>query len=413
MHKNINNPLREIIHNTTFGCSLVRPYPTEIFMRLGFVRSIHTTRAALAFRQASGSGSKKDTPSTPRKNSGEFRWYEDAAPYSNFQKRAPQVSEADVEITEMQPEKISELKSAQLISWPKSVSASLHHLGSFKPNQQNELFSSNVTVVRNESERIFSSLLKSGKSSLLVGDAGVGKSTLLAQAHAAARAQNWAVIHISQAEKLLDGSSSAILNQSTGKWEQPMIVQRLHKKALGANREASEADAKGQSNSLASKQASESSPTTLKGLLDLYKGQKVLLTADNVNALNHLVFSQNTDLENNKLYHNDLEVVSTFLDLLSKPTGDVCVMGATSGNYKPIDFEGYAYAPLNEFDPALTSKLAKAERLDVGRFNGSETQSYVDYLKAAKVTDKNWEELYQFGNGNPRSILSAATNFAY
>lgn len=382
-------------------------------MRLGFVRSIHTSRAALAFRQASGSGNKKDTPSTPRKNSGEFRWYEDAAPYSNFQKRAPQVSEADVEIVETKPEQIPELKSAQLISWPKSILASLHHLGSFKPNQQNELFSSNVTVVRSESERIFSSLLKTGKSSLLIGDGGVGKSTLLAQAHAAARAQNWAVIHISQVEKLLDGSSSAILNEKTGKWEQPMVAQRLFKKALSANREASETSAKGQSTNLASKQASEKAPTTLKGLLELYKGQKVLLTADNINALNHLVFSQNTDMENKKIYHDDLEVVSTLLELLSKPSGEVCVMGATSGNYKPINFEGYAYAPLNEFDPALTAKLAKAERLDVGRLNGSETQSYVDYLRAAEVTDKSWEELYQFGNGNPRSILSAATNFAY
>lgn len=364
-----------------------------------FLRGLHTTRVVRGFRRSTDGPAGTAAASTPRKANGEFRWFEKAAPYGKLNANAPRVSTETVKVSVASRDILPELKSADLVTWPGEVQAQLHHLGSYKPEQQHELFKEYVSLVRGETRQLWEKM-QPGKSVLLTGDSGVGKSTLLTQAHAAAKLQQWGVIHISRASDLLDGSTDAVYNEQLKLWEQPMFVSRLAKKVFKANRDLE-----------LSKDIR--SARTLKGLLSSLGDRKILVTVDNLNAISQQIYALNTDTQNNKLYHNDLEVVNTLLNLFAAPPSNVAIIGATYGALKPIDWEGYAYAPLTDFDPELVGKLKGAEIAKVGHLSGPETAAYVGYLNAAEITDKPWEELYQYGNGNPRTVLAEATNFSY
>lgn len=355
----------------------------------------------LAFRKSQG-GSEGGA-STPRKSSGEYRWFEEAAPYSLFNAQAPEVTNEQIKLAVATPDLLETATPGQLLRWPSEVQAQLHHLGSYKPSQQNELFRNPISVVRAETLKLWQRFVSEKdqvKSTIITGDSGVGKTSLLTQAHAAAKLKGWGTIHVSQVENLLNGTSDAVPDSSTGLWNQPMFVSRLCKKTLKSNR------------NLLGDKTNLANIKTLGSLIHLFEG-KVLVTVDNINALSHKVYALNTNKNNEKLYHNDLEVVNTILKWIEAPPKNVKFIGATSGYFKPIDWQGYAYAKITDFDPELVSKLSKAEIMDLGRFSGPETEAYVKFLQAAAVTQKSWQELYQTGNGNPKAILATAINFAY
>jgi len=365
-----------------------------------FVRGLHTSRVVRGFRRSTDGSSGAAIPSTPRKASGEFRWFEKAAPYGRLNKNAPQIPTDSISVPVGTADTLPQLRSADLVMWPGEVQAQLHHLGSFKPDQQHELFKEYVSLIRGETRKLWDKFLAPGKSVVLTGDGGVGKSSLLAQAHAAAKLQHWGVIHITRASDLLDGSTDAIFNEKTKLWEQPMYMARLGKKTLKGNRDLElNKDVK--------------NVRTLQDLLRAFGEQKVLVTVDNLNAISQQVYAKNTDRDNNPIYHADLEVVNTLLSWIQSPPANVTVMGATCAALKPIDWQGYAYAPLTDFDPALVAKLKGAEIATVGHLSGPETAAFVKYLNAVDITNKSWEELYQYGNGNPRTVLTEATNFSY
>lgn len=370
-------------------------------MRVGLVRSFHSGRVALAFRKATG-GSDGGA-STPRKSSGEYRWFEKAAPYSQFNEKAPEVTNEQIEFAVATPDLLETATPGQLLRWPSEIQAQLHHLGSYKPSQQNELFRNPISVVRAETLELWRSFVSQDsavKSTIITGDPGVGKTSLLTQAHAAAKMKGWGVIHISQADKLLDGTSDAVLDPASGLWNQPMFVSRLLKKTLKSNRD------------LLGDKAKSANVKTLESLVQLFEGN-VLVTVDNINALNQRVYAANTNDKNEKLYHNDLEVVNTILKWMGASPKNAKVVAATSGYFKPIDWKGYAYAKITDFDPELVNKLSAGEILELGRLSKPESEAYANFLHAADVTTKSWQELYQTGNGNPRAMLATAINYAY
>ncbi|GMM52426.1 mitochondrial 37S ribosomal protein [Starmerella bacillaris] len=362
-------------------------------------RTLHTSRLTQQFRKAVEAEKKRRA--TPVKSSGEYRDFERAAAYSKLNQNAVKFPAESLNISEANLSSLNTLESGKLVSWPAPVQARLHHLGTYKPNQRHELFYKHYSLIRTSTVNMLEKM-KLGKSLLLQGDSGVGKSSLLTQAHAAAMMQGWGCIHISRAEDLIDGSSDTVYNQKTKVWDQTMFSARLWKKVLKSNKEL-----------LAD--ASKPETMTLQGIINVFKAQKlnVLITIDNINAFQYQPYAKNTDTENVPLYNNVLEVPNTLFKFFVNPTESVCLIGSQAGYFRDIALSGHPDAPKNHYDPELAAHFKNTDKINVTGFNKAEAETYAAYLHAAGVTEKPWDLLYQSGNGNPRTMLTTATNFAY
>lgn len=359
------------------------------------MRAFHAARVAPQFKQA---GTQATRRRTPNKSAGEYRSFKRSAPYSRFNAFAPELPGEELGVSLLTSDTFSKASAGTLVDWPGPVHVRLHALGCYKPAQQNELFRHPISLLTQTTTQLWS-LMRPKTSILVEGDAGVGKTTSLLQAQAAAAVRGWASVHITRVDKLLDGSTDVQYDEDTKLWTQPMYMRQLWKRTLKANKLPARPDA----------------PATLAGLLKYLVNldKHVLLTVDNVNAMRHFVDAVQTDFDNKPLYHSQLEVPNTVLSLFKEPKESVCIVGATTGVYSPIAWTGDAYAPKREFDPVLSASFAGTQRITQQHFTAREAQEYVRYLQLAGLTAKPWLDLYQAGNGNPRTMLAEITNYAY
>lgn len=366
-------------------------------------RAFHTTPLAFQFKSAvPGATAKRQK--TPNKSAGEYRVYKRAAPYSGFQATAPDLPLQQLGVQNVNLESYKQAKAGDLVQWPGSVQAQLHALGCYKPSQQNELFRRPVSLIRENTLKLWSGL-EASKSYFITGDSGVGKTSLLLQMQAAAGMQpDWVSVHITRTDRLLDGSSDVVFSEESKLWTQPMYMRRLVRKVWKANKQT-----------LGDVPEDIQTIKTLKELVSRIEslGKKVLLTVDNINALRYFWQSVQTDFDNNKLSYSDLEVPNTILALFKTPGPNVCVVGAESGIYKPIQWEGHAYAPKSEFDPALVANFKDTNKIELPHLSAVESQQFVKFLQSAGLTTASWQDLFQLGNGNPRTILAEVTRYAY
>ncbi|QBM86298.1 small subunit ribosomal protein S29 [Metschnikowia aff. pulcherrima] len=134
--------------------------------------------------------------------------------------------------------------SSNVVIYNNHAEKTLKELGAFKKNQNHELFSRPVSMVTENTSKIHSEFIEklaseSAQNRLcLLGEKGAGKSTLVAQTQALLLSHykgDVVLLHVDQAEKVVDGSSDYFYNPSLKKFHQPMFTKRWIKKVRAAN----------------------------------------------------------------------------------------------------------------------------------------------------------------------------------
>lgn len=135
----------------------------------------------------------------------------------------------------IQPLDASDLLEQSIVTYEDNALPLMKASGLFLRYQHHELFEKPVTMVSNGTKSIVEPLVtdldKNTKNNrhILIGEKGVGKSTLLAQAHALAMSKhkdNVVLLHFEQPEKIVDGSSDYLFNKSKNIYQQPMFTKR-------------------------------------------------------------------------------------------------------------------------------------------------------------------------------------------
>lgn len=148
-----------------------------------------------------------------------------------------------------QPLQVPELTSVEslgdLYKYSDATKSKFNELKVIQPYQHHEMFSEPISMTTTNTEQILKQVLSKlqGPSKdnrvCLVGAKGIGKSTLLMQAMALANSldatQAPVFLHIPNANAIVDGLSDYILNQKTGKYQQPMFTKRWIWKLKNAN----------------------------------------------------------------------------------------------------------------------------------------------------------------------------------
>lgn len=167
--------------------------------------------------------------------------FEDAVRQLKFENLAKDLGE--FQLAEIALENLESLKSS-VVKYNAQVEKQLRDLGSFKKAQHHELFRNPLLLISDNTVAINQNFIQklSGPSKdnrvCLLGEKGVGKSTLIAQAQALALSQNngdVVLLHLDFPERIVEGSSDYVLNRKMKKYQQPMFTKRWIKKLRAAN----------------------------------------------------------------------------------------------------------------------------------------------------------------------------------
>lgn len=167
--------------------------------------------------------------------------FEDAVTQLKFENLARDLT--DLQLTELSAENLESVRSS-VVKFKGHTEKQLKDLGSFKKAQHHELFKSHLSLVSDNTVAVRDQfLLKLDGASkenrlCLLGEKGVGKSTLVAQAQALALSQyngDVVLLHLDHPERIVEGSSDYILNRKMKKYQQPMFTKRWIKKVRAAN----------------------------------------------------------------------------------------------------------------------------------------------------------------------------------
>ncbi|KAA8917152.1 hypothetical protein TRICI_000698 [Trichomonascus ciferrii] len=418
-------------------------------------RAIHSTGAVWAFKKKSSDGAnasvfKRGTP----KSKG--NWIDDfinTASYGKFTKKAlePQADGPGSSFFD-----IEQLEPGKVFRYPTHAEESLRIFGSYRRGQKHELFKNHTTLIRDGSSLHMADAVKNGLSSsskdnrfCLMGGKGTGKSTLLAQTQAFALQRGYVVLPVPRAAELVSGDNDAFYNDALNMFIQPMYVRRWMKRvAKGNERVLRELPAPDRL--AGGKKGSTATATggATKSLYDvLLEGRKrpdachvmeqvvgelaaqetapVLFTLDDVNVLSQNVYSENTDHENQRIYHGDLQVPKTFLDFLSgaRTFKRGMVVTALNSSHRVNETilaglglqEPTPYAKIDRYDPLLASKFTGVTPLTLQHYTQAETRTMLEYWNSVGVVPSELDErllnqkYFISGNGNPEALLLACT----
>lgn len=341
----------------------------------------------------------------------------------------------------------------------------LYHLGSFQKNQYNELFPKPVSLVREGSTKKLINLLQtsSNKNFILTGEAGVGKSVLLAQTHAFALETNSILVHISYPELFLNGRNDFFYDEKLKEYVQPMCLKKLLRKILKSNDETilrsielksdykfSNADPKDaaikkfitltkkQNNLydlLSIKTQGRHRGDLFKAVLSELSAQTehpVLFTVDNFSRILTGPFSSYKDVDNKNVHLLELQLGKTIMGIvggdISFPHKHSATVLAISGSDRtnrtlptalgkvPED----VYISQHHYDPQFAAILKKGgvQEFEVPKLTKSEVKELLEfYLKSEIVLNSDSqnktieqltdEKYFLSGNGNPRELLKS------
>lgn len=167
--------------------------------------------------------------------------FRDAVRALNFEKQA--VDFSNLEIGTLNFETLADSKD-KVVKYSEAAETSLTQLDSFKKYQHHEMFRRPVSMVSDNTmdlqNTFLSKLDQETKTNrvCLVGEKGVGKSLLVAQAQALALSKfsgDVVLLHLDYPEKIIEGSSDYIFNKRLGLYQQPMFTKRWIKKLRAAN----------------------------------------------------------------------------------------------------------------------------------------------------------------------------------
>lgn len=181
---------------------------------------------------------KKDVKEKVRKGGMTHLKFRDAVRLLKFENLARDLGELGIEDLGVSTQ------ANKVVKYSANTEKTLVELNSFKKFQHHELFKNPISLVSENTKAVDAKFVKNlaGPSKdnrlCLIGEKGVGKSTLVTQAKALAVSEyknDVVLLHIDAAEKMVDGSNDYIYNKTTGKYQQPMYTKRLIKKLRAAN----------------------------------------------------------------------------------------------------------------------------------------------------------------------------------
>ncbi|ANB13048.1 mitochondrial 37S ribosomal protein RSM23 [Sugiyamaella lignohabitans] len=425
----------------------------------GAVRGFHVSAATEVYKKKAThdySANNLFKRGTPKKTGGSIQNFVKTAAHSKLAKLAPEIPTGEPGSKIMTANNI---EPATLYQYPMRVRQQLSTLGSFKRDQKNELFKERTTLVREAYSLPILDLIKNGTTTdssqnriCLLGDRGVGKSSLIAQAQAFALLRDYVVISVPNPEVLVSGKNDALYNPSHGFFAQPMYVREWMKKIAKANKAVLKSipvtrdltKGSGAFQAHTAKAATSLYSFLLEGrrrrdafvVMDEFFEElssqtkaPVLFTLDDVNVFTDRVFSANRDTDNTPIYHGKLQVPKYFLDFLSgaRKFQSGVILTSTSGKFRSNDTitsglglqQPLAYSHIERYDNELASKFTGVKPLEVQRYTLEETKVALQFLSTSKVinnevTDDYVNEQYIVsGNGNPRDLLRSAVEVSY
>lgn len=429
----------------------------------------------LSFSRKSSNDDKIKRKTPKKVKGGSIYSFAHTAAFSKLHKNAPPLSTQlpGTEIFDIQsvfPSDSLTPANPTIYQYSSKAVKSLYHLGSFKPDQKNELFKEKATLIRDTSSSQVLNIIRSGESTpssqnrfVITGDKGVGKSTALAQAHAIAIEKGYIVLHVPYARDLLSGSYDTALakksrlpeiegDEYTRVFNQPMYVKKLMRKFAKANEELLTSLSPSKEYVFEASRSFKQitfTPTdsTLYSMLKLGRVHiekceifnavleelalqtkvPILFTMDDFNVFSHLQFAVNRDVNNNPIYHGELQIPRIFLDFISgsRTFKNGAILAALS-SYKngytiPHGLgqaEPYPYAKFNDYDPILAGKLLAnggVKTLEVTPFSLDETEKVLQYYSNGQVFFQSitpsliQQKYFLSGNGNPLALIKSCT----
>ncbi|KAK9495158.1 mitochondrial ribosomal death-associated protein 3-domain-containing protein [Lipomyces doorenjongii] len=310
---------------------------------------------------------------------------------------------------------------------------SLKQLSAIFPKQYFNMFSEKAIIFRQETAqlaKVLDAVLENGghERRLITGEKGMGKSVVLQQTVALALAKKYFVIHISDAEDLVDGWLDYTFNEAENIYDHPMYFFRLANKLRQANslellsnvklsRKYSFQISRTETVTLTEEDALSkllnftgqhyrSAVPAFRAFMEqlmLDRGAKsipVLVSVDNVSIFAQHKLTAYRDADFKSLAYDRFYGPNLILDLLSCtktfPKGAViaAVSSQTSNNMTMQDALGiqkpWPFINTNKrrYDEKLAKIFADAEHLTVGPFSKLETERMVDYYaKAGAIAD--------------------------
>lgn len=392
---------------------------------------------------------------TPKDTGGSIQNFKRTAAHSKFAASAPAIPD---DAPGGQTLTLDPPPGGVIGQYPIKVAKALARLGSYKRNQRNELFKEHTTFIREATSIPMFEIIEQGMEMpsrenrhCIMGDPGVGKSTLLAQAHAFALAKGYVVIPIPLPSLLLSGELDAVFDHRTGLFSQPMYAKRWVRRIVRSNSSMLKTMKVQLDHSKGSGTYQPHRAPSLENLLtfcraaiprkdafviageiiqELVHQDKVpiLFTMDDVNVLSNKLYAENRDTDNNKIYHGDLQMIKYFLDFLSgqRSFKKGAILTAVSGNHGlndtiPVGLklgEPIAYTKKEEYDPVLASKFSGVKPFNVSRLSIQEAATTLDYFHKAKIIQQCdettvQEKYFMSGNGNPRELLRSCIELSY
>lgn len=421
-------------------------------LRAQFVRSARpfSSSATALAPKAVAKGFKKDNDGKKqRKTTGSFRMFQDHVNAGQFNKKAPQL---------VLPALEHHIEANTVVTYTQLQKQRLSQVGAFKKDQFHELFSSPITLVRDETKQIEALVHNSFKTSskenrvCLLGERGIGKSTLLAQAQALIVENPDAVmLPISYGVKLVDGSNDYWFDAKLGTYVQPMYLKTLLDKIEYANKQslAKLKLSKEYTIEGASKTRAATKFSTENTLLDLVKSKidarhrgqvlqilidelllqqsaPVFITVDNFGSIISSPNSAYRNVENKPIAIEELQLTKTLLDFISgdKSFQKGGVILATSSDDKPTItlkaglglVKPDPYTKKELYDATLASRLAGVKPLELAKLSKENVTKLVEKYVEAQIFRK--DELEQntveqlinqkyviSGNGNPLELI--------
>lgn len=184
----------------------------------------HTATAKQAFKVK-----KNHTPKEKKKLGTHYK-FADETRLSGYEKTGVSVAHL--------PEFSAE-PSESLMRYSPETETRLAGLGAFRRHQHHELFSNPVTLATANTRRLGGFVAGLGAEFknnrlCLVGERGVGKSTLMTQAQALAGADT-VLLHFGKPEQIANGLSDYVYNRKAQKYQQPMFTKRWIMQTRAAN----------------------------------------------------------------------------------------------------------------------------------------------------------------------------------
>jgi small subunit ribosomal protein S29 len=413
------------------------------------VRFLHMTRVAHAPKAVAKGFKKGGDGKTQRKTTGSFRMFQDHIHAGQYAKKAPKLALPTLE---------QELQLNTVATYSELQKQRLSQVGAFKKDQFHELFASPITLVRDETKQIEFLVEKSQQSPssenrvCFIGERGIGKSTLLAQAQAlAVKNTNAVILPISYAVKLVDGSNDFWFDAKIGAYIQPMFLKKLLDKIEYANKTSlsklnlsKEYIIEGLTKTRA---AAKFSPDNT--LLDLVKAKvdarqrgqvfqilinelllqntaPVFVTVDNFGSLMASSETAYRNVENKPIHSKELQITKALFSLTSGEQSfkkGAVILSTSSDDKQTITLQAGlglakpdAYLKKDEYNPDVAANIQGVKPIEVGRLSKENVSQLIQRYAEADVFRKDELEantLEQLvnqkyvlsGNGNPLELV--------